>query len=144
MKERSERFLDASVIVALRTNDVLTGRARMFLRSGPLALFVSDYAAAEIASVIARRVRTRALTEIEARAAFDHLDQWTQTLAQPVETSPGDIAAAAGFIRRLDLTLRAPDAINIAIAGRFGLTLATFDAGMAPCASTLGVAAAPA
>jgi len=137
-------YLDASVIVALLTNDALTGRARTFLQSDALALFISDYAAAEVASVIARRVRTHALTEAEARASFDSLDQWTRTFARPIETAPGDIAMAAGFIRRLDLTLRAPDAINIAIARRLGVALATFDRGMASCAATLGVAVAPA
>lgn len=59
-------YLDASVIVALLTNDALTGRARAFLQTGSLTLFVSDYAGAEVASVIARRVRTRELTEAEA------------------------------------------------------------------------------
>lgn len=46
-------YLDASVIAALLTNDVLTGRARVFLQTTSLALFISDYAAAEVASVIA-------------------------------------------------------------------------------------------
>ena len=137
-------YLDASVIVALLTNDMLTDRARRFLQSQRLTLFISDYASAEVASVIARRVRTAELTAAEARAAFDSLDQWTQKFAKPVETISGDIALAAGFIRRLDLTLRAPDAINIAIARRLGIALATFDKGMAPCASALGVAVAPA
>lgn len=46
--------------------------------------------------------------------------------------------AAEAFVRRLDLTLRAPDAINIAIATRLGLALMTFDSGMANCARALG------
>lgn len=136
-------YLDASMIVALLINDALTERARTFLQVYSPTPFVSDYAAAEVASVIARRVRTRALTHAEANASFGNLDQWTRTFAQLVETTPGDIAAAAGFIRRLDLTLRAPDAINIAITLRLGIHLATFDVGMATCAGTLGVAVAP-
>jgi predicted nucleic acid-binding protein len=133
-------YLDATVIVALLTNDVLTDRARIFLQSHALTLFISDYAGAEVA----RRVRVHELTEAEARAAFDSLDQWTQTFARPVATAAGDIGMAAGFIRRLDLTLHAPDAINIAIAQRLGIALATFDKAMASCASTLDVAVAPA
>lgn len=35
-------YLDASVIVALLTNDALTVRARAFLQSGSLTLFISD------------------------------------------------------------------------------------------------------
>jgi predicted nucleic acid-binding protein len=83
-----EVYLDASIIVAVLINDALTERARHFLRSGPMTLFVSDYAAAEVASVIARRVRTRTLTDAEARAAFDNLDQWTRKFAHAVQIAP--------------------------------------------------------
>ena len=48
-----------------------------------------------------------------------------------------DIKSALTFLRRLDLTLRAADAINIAIAQRIGLDLATFDQKMAASAAAL-------
>jgi len=38
-------YLDASVLVALFTNDPLTVRAETFLRANPLVLIVSDFAA---------------------------------------------------------------------------------------------------
>jgi predicted nucleic acid-binding protein len=41
-------------------------------------------------------------------------------------------------LRRLDLTPRTPDAINIAIAQRVGANLATFDVKRAAAASVLG------
>jgi hypothetical protein len=47
-------------------------------------------------------------------------------------------------LRRLDLTLRTPDALNIAIAQRVGATLATFDAKMADAARALGTEVAAA
>jgi predicted nucleic acid-binding protein len=52
-------YLDASVLVALFTNDPLTARAETFLRANPLVLIISDFTAAEFSSVIARHVRTR-------------------------------------------------------------------------------------
>ena len=52
-------YLDASVLVALFTNDPLTVRAETFLRANPLVLIVSDFAAAEFSSVIARHVRAK-------------------------------------------------------------------------------------
>jgi uncharacterized protein len=52
-------YLDASVLVALFTNDPLTARADTFLRANPLVLIVSDFAATEFSSVIARHVRTK-------------------------------------------------------------------------------------
>lgn len=69
---------------------------------------------------------------------------WAARAATRVETVAADIAAAAGFIRRLDLTLRTPDAVNIAIAQRAGAILATFDIRMAESAAALGLAVAPA
>ncbi|HZT18287.1 MAG TPA: PIN domain-containing protein [Dongiaceae bacterium] len=54
------------------------------------------------------------------------------------------MASASEFFRRLDLSLRTPDAINIAIAQRLGATLFTFDKKMATNAEILGVSIAQA
>jgi predicted nucleic acid-binding protein len=63
-------YLDASVLVALFTNDPLTVCADTFLRANPLVLIVSDFAAAEFSSVIARHVRTKDITKKDARMVF--------------------------------------------------------------------------
>jgi predicted nucleic acid-binding protein len=47
-------------------------------------------------------------------------------------------------MRRLDLTLRTPDALHIAISGRVGATLATFDEKMAAAARVVGLPVAAA
>jgi uncharacterized protein len=137
-------YLDASVIVALLTVDLLSSRADTFLRTHTPVLIVSDFAAAEFASVIARRVRTRELSARDARQSFLHLDSWVARAAQRAQTSSADIRTAETFLRRLDVTLRTPDAINLAIAQRVGATLVTFDAKMAAAARTLGTAVAAA
>lgn len=54
-------------------------------------------------------------------------------------TQASDLVDAEGFLRRLDLNLRTPDALNIAIARRLGIPLATFDGKMAAAASALGL-----
>jgi predicted nucleic acid-binding protein len=69
---------------------------------------------------------------------FVVFDTWTAGETERVQTTSGDIARAAAFIRRLDLTLRAPDAIHIAIAQRVGADLLTFDTPMAKSARALG------
>ena len=58
MSRSGEVYLDASVLVALLTDELLTGRADTFMRTKKPVLVVSDFAAAEFASAIARRVRT--------------------------------------------------------------------------------------
>ena len=54
MSRNAEVYLDASMLVALLTNDPLTHRADAFMRAKVPALIVSDFAAAEFASAIAK------------------------------------------------------------------------------------------
>lgn len=131
-------YLDASVIVALFTENHFTSRADAFLEKAANTVVISDFAAAEFASVVARQVRTRDITAQTARDAFSSFDSWTSRAAQRVETGAIDIRAADAFLRRLDLTLRTADAVNIAIARRIGASIATFDEKMAKIARVLG------
>jgi uncharacterized protein len=133
-------YLDASILVALLTIDPLNARADAFLDAGPVGLIVSDFAAAEFSSAIARRVRTHEITRETAQADLANFDLWTVRLAHQVEITPGDVTAAQTYLRRLDLTLLTPDALHIAIAWRLDATLVTFDQRMASSARALGMA----
>jgi predicted nucleic acid-binding protein len=137
-------YLDASVVVALLTKDVFTSRAESYIRANAPILVVSDFAAAEFASVIARRLRLREITEPIARVVFAELDAWVIRSTEHADTTTADVIAAAGALRRLDLPLRTADAVNIAIARRIGATLMTFDEKMAASAKALGVGVAAA
>jgi uncharacterized protein len=137
-------YLDASVVVALLTNDIFTSRADSYIRAHPTILIVSDFAGLEFVSVIARRVRTREVTEQTARIAFAAFDAWSIRNTERAETITADMMAATHALRRLDLTLRTADALNIAIAQRIEATLMTFDEKMAVAARALGVSVAPA
>lgn len=123
MSRNAEVYLDASVLVALLTNDPLTPRADAFMRAKTPALIVSDFAAAEFASAMARRVRTEGITPDEARLAFSTFDAWAARATRREQTKAADVSAAEAFLRRLDLNLRTPDALNIAIAQRIGQLL---------------------
>ncbi len=131
-------YLDASVLVALFTNDSLTARADSFLRANPAVLLVSDFAAAEFSSVIARLVRTKEITKNDARTVFSNFDTWTASTTQRALLHGADIIAAEVLLRRLDLALRTPDALNIAIARRMEAPLVTFDKTMAIAARAVG------
>lgn len=117
----------------------MTVRAEQFVSRAPPVLLVSDFAAAELASVIARRVRTGELTTTEAKNIFRRFDAWKRARAQHVETESADVTAAEAFLRQLNLTLFAPDALHIAITKRAGAALATFDTKMAASAQNLGL-----
>ncbi len=55
-----------------------------------------------------------------------------------VDLEPNDIRIAQFFLRRIDLNLRAPDALHIAAAMSLDSKLLTFDDKMAACAEALG------
>jgi len=136
-------YLDASVLVGFWVEtDVLSARAKSLLQARRSVVIISDFASAEFASAIARLVRLGELPEPSARDVLRHFDDWRSRAAQLAEVTPSDIGAADRAIRRLDLTLRAPDAIHLAIADRLGAELATFDMRMAACAHALGVGVA--
>jgi uncharacterized protein len=135
-------YLDASVLVALFTIDSFSPRAKTFLVGQEPIVIVSDFASAEFASAIGRLVRTREITLSRARRMFADMDGWLARAAKRTEAVSADIAAAQGFLRRLDLPLRTPDAINIAIAQRIDPALATFDDKMRAAAATIGISTA--
>ncbi|HET8996840.1 MAG TPA: type II toxin-antitoxin system VapC family toxin [Acetobacteraceae bacterium] len=133
-------YLDASFIVPLFANqEPLSRRAAVFLGDCLPELVISDFSGAEFASAIARLTRMNALTTDQAEAIFADFDIWTRRATTNIETIGADIRAAAAYLRQLRLNLRAPDALNIAVAQRVGATLATFDDRMAENAVRLGV-----
>ena len=130
-------YLDTSALIALVKPEPLSDRADRFARQHSAGLIVSDFTAAEFASAAARWVRTQELSASEGRTALDSFDALVTRL-QRVEMTPSDVAAATMFLRRLDLPLRTPDAIHIAIAQRLGATRVTFDRQKAASARALG------
>lgn len=130
-------YLDASVLVPLFTEEDTTKEVQTFLRQREPTLVVSDFAAAEFVSAIGRRVRTALLTRAEAQRIFATFDDWTVGVAVAEMTLPRDVARANALLRRLDLPLRTPDAINIAIAERIRAELFTLDKQMAANARQL-------
>lgn len=132
-------YLDTSVVVSFFINDSFTQRARSYLATAMPNAFVSDFAGAEFASALGLRIRMKSLSEPEGRVVLANFDIWTTRYTTPAETFSADVRTADAMLRRLDLNLRTPDAIHIAIAQRLGAELATFDDGMAASARSLGV-----
>lgn len=130
-------YLDASVLIPLFIEEARTGEAHNAL-AGKI-LIVSDFAMAEFSSGIARRVRMDEISQAEGVSIFAIFDTWITRAAHRESLSSGYVLTAMGFVRRTDLALRTPDAINLAIAQRCGARLLTFDAKQAEAARQLGV-----
>jgi predicted nucleic acid-binding protein len=138
-------YLDTSVLASLFIDtDVFASRAATFFSQADDVLVVSDFAAAEFASVLSRLTRMNQIQQSRTRAIFDAFDIWRARFADEGDTVSSDLLAATTIIRRLDLNLRAPDAINLAIALRLAASVATFDRRMAQNARALGITVADA
>lgn len=135
-------YLDTSVIIPLILPDALVGRAESFRARARDVLIVSDYAGLEFSSAVSRRVRARELSGEDGAKALEVFDLWRVHRARGTLIESGDVARAETYVRLVDVTLRGPDAIHIAIAQRLGATLVTFDRRMAAAARTLGLTVA--
>jgi predicted nucleic acid-binding protein len=133
-------YLDASFLVSLYSTDAFSQRAIAFLRATKPVLVVSDFAAAEFASAISKRVRVSQMTDSEGRRAIADFDTSAPQAMQRIHLETTDLAAADAYLRRFELKLRTADAINVAIAQRVGSELATFDARMVAVAQSIGLA----
>ena len=131
-------YLDANILFALLIPEPFSLRADSFLLNNTEPLLVSDFASAEFASAVARHVRMHEFTVEQAGIALSAFDVWVARSADWIEVSAADIALATAYIRRLDLPLRTPDAIHIAVAQRMEAILVTFDQRMAASALALG------
>lgn len=134
-------YLDASVLVALFVEEPSTAQAQARLVGE--TLLISDFAAAEFSAAIARRVRIGDMPASQAPITFQAFDSWVARATSRVVQDVSDTPNADILVRRLDLGLRAPDALHIAIARRLGATLFTFDLRMAHAARTLGLSILP-
>jgi predicted nucleic acid-binding protein len=131
-------YLDANILVALLIPDPLTPRATAAVARLADPLMVSDLAALEVASTVARKVRDGALSAKDGRLALANLDTWTGA-ADRIELDGSDVSAADAIVRRFDINLHGSDALHVAMALRVGASLLTLDGKMKTNAKKLGV-----
>ena len=130
-------YLDASALLPLFIEEARTNQAHESLRGN--VLIISDFGIAEFSSGVARRTRAGEINESGAASVFATFDAWTLNATRRETLTAGDVNVAISLVRRFDLGLRAPDAVNIAIAQRCAATLLTFDEKMARSARSLGM-----
>lgn len=100
---------------------------------------VSDFAAGEVASALARLVRMGALTGQVAQNRLNDFDAWRAGDTLAIDVLNTDVLQAAAFVRQFELGLRMPDALHLAIAQRSGRPLVTLDERMVKAGADLGV-----
>ena len=134
-------YLDASFVVSALTEDEVSSQmSRDWLRANPEApLLVSQWVDTEVRSAISQKIRTGEIS-LEQRAAL--LTQWKNfkdASTLNVEIESDDFETASRFVEHYSLSLRASDALHVAIAYGAGCTLVTLDKRMAEAAVELGI-----
>jgi predicted nucleic acid-binding protein len=135
-------IFDASILASLFTNDTLTACADALLRGRPPLLMVQQLRGGRIR--VGDSTQGPDATHNHPKKRAVHFQRSTRRLREtttPLLITSVDVTAAAGFLRRLDLTLRTQDALHIAIAQRVGAELLTFDRQMANAARALAASA---
>ena len=130
-------YLDASVLVPLFLPEPRSNDAAALLRNNEAA--ISDLGVAEFSSAISLGVRVGRFPVEFAQKTLRVFDEWVAIHELAEEALGEDFSEATKYIRRVDLKLRTPDALHIAIAKRLGATLATFDARLAAAAKGVGL-----
>lgn len=133
-------YLDASVMLPILIKEPASAVVDAFMSTVQQELWVSDFAAAEVASAVSRLVRTGRLQPTDAAASLSDFDVWRAAMTTAAEIHAADVRLAGAYVRRFDLALRAPDALHLAIARRLDIVLVTLDRRMAAAARELGVA----
>ena len=133
-------YLDASAFVSLFVEDAHSERIRSLLEERHPAVAVSTFGLIEFAAAVSARDRAGRLAFGQAADTLQQADTWVAAQATTVEVDPADHRVAAGYVRRFDLGLKAPDALHLATCARLGLPILTFDQRQAAAATALGLA----
>lgn len=133
-------YLDASAIVPLILRDAHTERMSAWIAEPRGDIFVSDFAALEFLSVVARQVRMGALSDEDGRKAIDLFEEWSHASTTQTLTGSADIALAKTIVRDFATKLAAADSLHLAAAVNLGATLVTFDQRLAQAAQGRGTA----
>jgi hypothetical protein len=132
-------YLDASVLLPTLIEEPASLAVDAFLFASTEDLQVSDLAAAEVASALSRLARMNQLDTADAAARLSDFDIWRASTTSTPEMSGADARLAGVFVRRFELMLRTPDALDAAICRRLDLTLVTLDHRLAQAARSLGL-----
>jgi uncharacterized protein len=133
-------YLDASAMLPILIKEPTSAVVDAFMSTIQQELWVSDFAAAEVASALSRLVRAGRLQASEGMACLSDFDVWRAAMTRPAEIHAVDVRVAGSYVRQFDLALRVPEALHLAIARRLDLVLVTLDRRMVAAAKELGVA----
>lgn len=136
-------YLDTSLLVSALTREAATGKAQAWLGSQPLdSLYISDWVMTEFSSALSIKLRTGQISASHRAEAMALFNRHASRSFTTVPIGPEHFRLAARFADRHDLSLRAGDALHLAVASENGLRLISLDQKLVGAATALGFRAA--
>lgn len=134
------RYLDTSLLVAALTPESETQRVQSWLGSvdaGTLA--ISDWVSTEFSSALSIKLRAGLIRREDRAAALSAFKRLSASSLMRLDLEPEHFRLAASFADREELSLRAGDALHLAVASLIGATICTLDRRMAAACAALGI-----
>lgn len=131
-------YFDASAIAAILLPEASSEAVAALVDTSVADIHVSEFSIAETSSAVSRLFRMKQHSRDEAERLFQDIDKWVEATALLVDVQNSDFARATDLVRELDLKLRAPDALHLAIAQRLDARLVTLDRNLAAAALAVG------
>ena len=134
-------YIDTCVLLAVLTPEVHSATAMAFLEAARAPLAISSWSVTELHSALGLKVRTKALNPSQAEAVLQGFERSLAPGLLMLELEPQDFRNANACLRGWSTSLRAADALHLAIASGRGATLCSLDAPFVAAAQLLGLEA---
>ncbi|MBC1262373.1 type II toxin-antitoxin system VapC family toxin [Synechococcus sp. BSF8S] len=116
-------YIDTCVLLAVLTPEAHSATATAFLAEASAPLAISSWSVTELHSALGLKVRTKALTQAQAEAVLQGYERSLAPGLLVLELESQDFRNANACLRGWSTSLRAADALHLAIASGRGATL---------------------
>ena len=114
-------YLDTSFITPLLLTETTSADVEAYVgKVAAGSLYISHWTALELASVVAREVRVKRLTEADAHTVLEEFDRLVSDSLNVLTPTVADFILAREYVERFATGLRGGDALHLAIAANHG------------------------